>query len=156
MSFKTITLFCIVALACIVLMTTSCSTYSVYSQPTVTKAGPPTHAPAYGYRRKQVSGMELVYDSGLGLYVVVGLPDHYYNDGYFYRLRGGLWEISQKPDIGWKVVSESSLPQGLRGKVKVKANGNGNHNGNEKSNGNGRGRAQAKHKKDVASIGRPF
>ena len=59
--------------------------------------------------------------------------------------------MSKKPDIGWKVVSESSLPQGLRGKIKVKANGNGNHNGN-----NGKGKGQAKHKKDIARGGRPF
>jgi hypothetical protein len=149
MSVKKITFFFIVTFAFIVLMTASCSTYSVYSHPTVSKGGPPAHAPAYGYRRKQVAGMELVFDSSLGLYVVVGLSDHYYNDGYFYRLRGGLWEMSQKPDIGWKVVSESSLPPGLR--VKVKAHGNGNHNGN-----NGKGKGQAKHKKDVAISGRPF
>jgi hypothetical protein len=151
MSFKKITFFFIVTFAFTVLMTASCSTHTVYPQPTVTKSGPPAHAPAYGYRRKHVAGMELVYDSSLGLYVVVGLSDHYYHEGYFFRLHGSLWEMSQKPDIGWKVVSESSLPPGLRGKVKVKANGNGNHNGN-----NGRGRAQAKHKKDVVSMGKPF
>ena len=151
MSFKKITLFFIVTFAFIVLMTASCSTHSVYSKPTVTKSGPPAHAPAYGYHRKHVAGMELVYDSSLGLYVVVGMTDHYYHDGYFFRIHGGLWEMSKKPDIGWKVVSESSLPQGLRGKVKVKAKGNGNHNGN-----NGKGKGQAKHKKDVARGGKPF
>ena len=58
MSFKKITLFFIVTLAFIVLMTASCSTHSVYSKPTVTKSGPPAHAPAYGYRRKHVAGMD--------------------------------------------------------------------------------------------------
>jgi hypothetical protein len=147
MSFKTITLF-VITFICIILITASCSTNSVYSKPTVSKGGPPAHAPAYGYRRKQVDGMELVFDSSLGLYVVVGLSDHYYNDGYFYRLRGGLWEMSKKPDIGWKVVSGSSLPMGLQ--VKYKANGKGNDNNNGRDNGKGR------HKKGIARTGKSF
>ena len=144
MSFKTITLF-LVTCACIILMTVSCSRYTVSHTPTVSKGnGPPVHAPAHGYRRKHVHGMELVFDSGRGVYVVVGLTDHYYHDGYFYRLRGGLWEMSLKPDCDWKLVSESSLPAGLR--FKVKANGKDN----------GKAKGKAKHKKDAVTIGRLF
>jgi hypothetical protein len=90
--------------------------------------------------------MELVFDSGRGVYVVVGLSDHYYHDGYFYRLRGGLWEMSLKPDADWMAASEKSLPLGLQ--VNVKANGNGN--------GNGKGKGKVKHKKDTVTIGRLF
>jgi len=138
MRFKTITSF-VVTCACILLMTTSCSRYGVYHKPTVSKGnGPPAHAPAHGYRRKHVAGMELVFDSGRGVYVVVGLSDHYYHDGYFYRLRGGLWEMSLKPDADWKAASDKSLPLGLQ----VKANGNG--------------KGKVKHKKDTVTIGRLF
>jgi hypothetical protein len=147
MSFKKTVLFAATCVS-IILFSASCSRYSVYSQPTISKGGPPAHAPAHGYRRKHVAGMELVFDSSLGLYVVVGLSDHYYSDGYFYRLRGGFWEMSKKPDIGWKVVSQSSLPVGLQIKFKAKGKGNGNDNG--------RGNGRAKHKKDVARVGRPF
>ncbi|MGB2866151.1 MAG: hypothetical protein WBC05_22650 [Sedimentisphaerales bacterium] len=148
MRFKTITSFAVISF-CALLMTASCSRYGVRHKPTVSKGkGPPAHAPAHGYRRKHAAGMELVYDSGRGVYVVVGLSDHYYHDGYFYRLRGGLWEMSLKPDGGWKAASEKSLPMGLQ--VKVKANGNGNGNG--KGNGKGKG----KHKKDTVTIGRLF
>jgi len=144
MSFKTITSFVVISF-CALLMTASCSRYGVCHKPTVSKGnGPPAHAPAHGYRRKHASGMELVYDSGRGVYVVVGLSDHYYHDGYFYRLRGGLWEMSLKPDADWKAASEKSLPLGLQ--VKAKANGNGN--------GNGKGRGKVKHKKDTVTIGR--
>jgi hypothetical protein len=144
MSFKTITSF-VVTCACIFLMTASCSRYGVYHKPTVSKGkGPPAHAPAHGYRRKYVAGMELVYDSGRGVYVVVGLSDHYYHDGYFYRLRGNLWEMSLKPDADWMAASEKSLPMGLQ--VNVKANGNGNDNG----------KGKVKHKKDTVTIGRLF
>ena len=144
MSFKTITSFVVISF-CALLMTASCSRYGVCHKPTVSKGnGPPAHAPAHGYRRKHASGMELVYDSGRGVYVVVGLSDHYYHDGYFYRLRGSLWEMSLKPDADWKAASEKSLPLGLQ--VKAKANGNGN--------GNGKGRGKVKHKKDTVTIGR--
>jgi len=71
--------------------------------------------------------MELVYDSALGLYIVVGLPNHYYHDGYFYRLRGTLWEVSLKPKVGWAVASDKSLPPGLQGKGNVKAMGKGKY-----------------------------
>jgi len=95
MRFKTITSFAVISI-CALLMTTSCSRYGIYHRPTVSKGkGPPAHAPAHGYRRKQVAGMELVFDSGRGVYLVVGLTDHYYHEGYFYRLRGGLWEMSK-------------------------------------------------------------
>ncbi len=138
MSFKTITSF-VVTCACILLMTASCSRHRVYHKPTVsTGHGPPAHAPAHGYRRKHVHGMELVFDSGRGVYVVVGLSDHYYHDGYFYRLRGSSWEMSLKPNSGWKVVSGKSLPMGFQ--VKAKANSN------SKGKGKGRGRGKAKYK----------
>ena len=144
MSFKTIVSF-VVTCGCILLMTASCSRYGICHNPTLSKGkGPPAHAPAHGYRRKHVAGMELVFDSGRGVYVVVGLSDHYYHDGYFYRLRGGLWEMSLKPDAGWKAASGKSLPLGLQ--VKAKANGNGK----------GRGRGKVKHKKDTVKIGKLF
>ena len=144
MRFKTITSF-VATCACVLLMTVSCSRYGVYHKPTVSKGhGPPAHAPAHGYRRKHVAGMELVFDSGRGVYVVVGLSDHYYHDGYFYRLRGGLWEMSLKHDGNWKAASQNSLPMGLQ--VKAKANGNGN--------GKGNGKGKVKHKKNTVTIGR--
>ena len=146
MSFKTITSFMTTS-AFILLMTASCSRYRVRHQPTVSRGkGPPAHAPAHGYRRKHAAGMELVYDSGRGVYVVVGLSDHYYHDGYFYRLRGSLWEMSLKPDGHWKVVSDKSLPMGLQVKVKANSNSNGR--------GKGNGKGKAKHKKDTVTIGR--
>ena len=147
MSFKTTTLITAIC-ACLVLMTVSCSRHVVCHEPTVVTVskdnGPPAHAPAHGYRRKHIDGVELVFDSSMGLYVVVGHSDHYYHDGYFYRLSGGLWEISLKLDGGWKFASENSLPPGL--KIKAKAN----------DNNNVRGRGKDKHKKDVASMGKPF
>jgi len=128
----------LVTWVCTLLLTTSCSRYAVRTGPVVRPGnGPPAHAPAHGYRNKQVSGVELVFDAGRGVYVVVGLADHYYYDGYFYRLRADAWEMSLKPDTGWASVSIGSLPPGLQAR--------GNENGNGKGHGNGH--AYGKNKK---------
>ena len=77
--------------------------------------GPPPHAPAHGYRQKH-QGVELVYDSGRGVYVVVELPNHFYFGGHYYRHGETQWEIGVHVDGPWEVVAEESLPKGLRGK----------------------------------------
>lgn len=82
--------------------------------------GPPPHAPAHGYRRKTRHGVEIVYDSGLGVYVVVELPGHYYHDDKYYRKHGGRWEISIDIDGPWTVIAEAKLPVGLRADGKMK------------------------------------
>jgi hypothetical protein len=145
MTFRKIALL-LATSVCMLLLTASCSEMSVGMGPVVSSGpgnGPPPHAPAYGYRRKHVSGVELVYDSGLGVYVVVGLADHYYHDGYFYRLRGGVWEMSLKPNSGWAAVSMASLPPGLQ----AKGNGRNHDNGKGNGNSNGKGRGHGKNKK---------
>ena len=60
--------------------------------------------------------MELAYDSGLGVYVAVELPNHFYFKGHYYRQRETQWEIGVHVDGPWEVVVEESLPPGLRGK----------------------------------------
>ncbi len=54
--------------------------------------GPPPWAPAHGYRRNHQRAyqhrdatVDLAFDSGLGVYVVVGLPNYYYWDGFYLR-----------------------------------------------------------------------
>ena len=110
---KIFSLFSILIL--ILLMNFSCDSLEVYNTPG-RGHGPPAHARAHGYRNKQVAGMELAYDSGLGLYIVVGRENHYYHNGYFYRSHGAVWEISSEPNGGWKSISKKSLPPGLQAK----------------------------------------
>lgn len=74
--------------------------------------GPPPHAPAHGYRRKQ-RGADLVYDSGLGVYVVVGYP-YYYLDDRFYRQADGAWQASVNLNGPWQPVPDRSLPPKLQ------------------------------------------
>ncbi len=116
-----------ITLVCALLITTSCSISDAHNAPAAKVGhGPPAHAPAHGYRRKQVSGVELVFDSGSGVYVVVGHPNHYYHDSYFYRQTGTMWEMSLKLDSGWLSVSGKPLPPGLQAKGKSKAYGKAN------------------------------
>ena len=94
--------------------------------------GPPPHAPAHGYRRTHQDAhhggdIELVFDSGLGVYVVVGFPSHYWLEGTYYRESGGSFEIAASIDGPWSASASRSLPPGLA-KAKGKpghAKGNG-------------------------------
>jgi hypothetical protein len=85
--------------------------------------GPPPQAPAHGYRRKHQQAyhrhggeVELIFDSGLGVYVVVGVSNHYYWNGAYLRIDGGAWSTCAYLDGAWKPYSERSLPAGLRAK----------------------------------------
>lgn len=80
----------------------------------VVKPGPPPWAPAHGYRRKHAHGTELVYDARLGVYLVVGLKDHFFHDGHYYRRTAASWEVSGDVGGPWVVVGTSRLPAGLR------------------------------------------
>jgi len=149
-----------VSVALLVLLA-SCHTVAVHRPPRRGPGvgyGPPPHAQAHGQRRKHVHGYELVYDAGCGVYVVVGMTDCYYHDGYFYRLRADVWEISLRADM-WEPAGHDRVPPGLRIKTKsvAKLNGNGNSpvklngkgNSPVKLNGNagGKGKLMAKNKK---------
>jgi hypothetical protein len=82
--------------------------------------GPPPHAPAHGYRHKTDQGVDIVFDSSLGLYIVAGARDHYYYDGSYYRRAGDRWEVSLRFDGAWKAISVAALPTGLRAESKGK------------------------------------
>jgi hypothetical protein len=76
--------------------------------------GPPPHAPAHGYRAKH-HHRDMVYDSRLGAYVVLGYRDHYYHDGWYFRYFDGFWQISAElGDRKWRDVDRYRVPEGLR------------------------------------------
>jgi hypothetical protein len=91
----------------------------------VVKPGPPPHAPAHGYRHKlERDSVELLFDSGLGVYVVVDLADVFFYEGHYYRCEGERWFISPRPRDGWLVVAVAEVPGGLRAhKAKGKPKG---------------------------------
>ena len=114
---------------CACFVTTSCSQHQhagIYSTSKNKKGnGPPPHAPAHGYRHKNQHGVELVYNSKLGVYVVIGFPNHYFYEGHYFRLGGEDWEISMNIEGPWIVAAQEGLPSGLKfkGKGKEKAKG---------------------------------
>ena len=109
-----------VVLVCMPLTLVSCKSLSIgVGSGRKHKHEPPPHAPAHGYRHKH-QGVELVYDSGRGVYVVINFPHHYYFKGHYYRLRETQWEVGVHIDGPWEFVSEGSLPPGLRAKGKAK------------------------------------
>jgi hypothetical protein len=118
--FVTFGLFAVI-LAGFVLICSSCSRVIVHpSGHKKVGHGPPSHAPAHGYRRKNHHGVEMTYDSGCGVYVVVGFTNHYFFEGHYYRFGHDGWQVSLNVNSGWKAAGEESLPHGLRGKHKGK------------------------------------
>ena len=99
----------------------------------VRKSGPPSHAPAHGYRHKHETGAKIVFDSHLGVYIVEGKTDVYFHDGWFVRIRSGIWQVSATIDGQWKTQSTNWIPPGLRSKHHAK-----------KSKARGRGAANSK------------
>jgi hypothetical protein len=75
--------------------------------------GPPPHAPAHGYRA-QHRDRDLVYDAGVGAYVVVGFPDLWFFDGSFVRWSGARWEVGAEATGPWRVAPLSAVPVKLR------------------------------------------
>lgn len=79
--------------------------------------GPPPHAPAHGYRHKHpgpAGSVDLVFDSGLGVYVVVGQPYHWFHHDHYYWLHDGEWHRSKHLGGPWVVADFDGVPPGLR------------------------------------------
>ena len=129
-----------VVLICMSFMLVSCGNFSIGTrserkyEPRAgrkyeRKHGPPPHAPAHGYRHKYQS-VELVYDSGRGVYVVIDFPNHYYFKGHYYRLGEIQWEVGVSFEGPWKIISYEKLPKGLRVEKKGKGKAKGKSKGN--------------------------
>ncbi len=86
----------------------------------VHQPGPPSHAPAHGYRHKHQSGAEFRFDSHLGVYIVLGHTELYFHDGWFVRIRGDGWQVSASLDGPWESKSAEWVPPGLRSKHHAK------------------------------------
>ena len=95
----------------------------------VQKPGPPPHAPAHGYRKKhKQDGVELVFDSRIGVYVVVGRDDCWWKDDSYYRWRDGVWFTAVHVSGPWRVIEVNVVPDPLRAH-KLKAKGKGKAQG---------------------------
>lgn len=82
------------------LLASGCVHHHYHDEPGYSRGGPPPHAPAHGYRHKQ-DRYDLVFDSGLGVYVVLGKPDYYFWDNRYFRYHDGYWQFSADLDGRW-------------------------------------------------------
>jgi hypothetical protein len=98
--------------------------------------GPPPWAPAHGHRRKHGDGghhgdgggVQVVFDSERGVYVVIGFPHHYYDAGHYYRFDSGHWEVSAHFEGPWLAVETRKVPASLRHARKKPKKGKKNGN----------------------------
>ena len=101
------------------------------------------HHPPHGHVYVQ-GGIDMVFDSGLGLYIVTGYPDCYFFEGHYYRYHAPYWEYSPRIDGPWRVERRyEALPPGLRerGEYREPPPGRGRGGSGEPS-GRGRGRGR--------------
>lgn len=122
-----------------VLFMTGCAVYPMqYSN---RGYGPPPHAPAHGYRHKY-HDHDLVYDSNLGVYLVIGYPDYYFLGDSYYRHSNDGWYYSKQVDRDWQQYQQARLPPGLARKYHDNDGDRGHDNdrGGNDDHGNGKGR----------------
>ncbi len=92
------------------------------------KKGPPPHAPAHGYRHKNQQGVELQFDSGLGVYIVAEMPGIYFHNGLYMQMSDGQWRTSLNINGPWQPEVNGRVPSKLKkikGKGKSKGKGHG-------------------------------
>ena len=82
--------------------------------------GPPPWAPAHGHRHRHRDGVELVFDTGLGVYVAVGHADLYFHGQRYLRLRNHRWEVSVGVGGPWIAVALDAVPTRLHAHTKAK------------------------------------
>ena len=78
------------------------------------RKGPPPHAPAHGYRHKHHDGVELQYDTGLGVYFSVKMPSVYFYNGLYIRLTNGHWEVAANLNGPWRPEEKGQVPYKLK------------------------------------------
>jgi hypothetical protein len=104
--------------------------------------GPPPHAPAHGYRHKH-RGYTLEYNYDLGVYVVIGLTDHYYIDGTYYKWTKHGWYSSHDLNKDWHEYKKNA-PPGKLSKKHGKGHNKGKDNHSDHEHGK-TGKHQDKH-----------
>ncbi len=57
-----------------------------------------------------------MFDSQLGVYLVVGRPHYYFSSGRYLRIRDGVWQVSGQLERGWRRTPTENVPKGLRSK----------------------------------------
>ncbi len=97
------------AMLCAGLAITGCVAYPAHREGVY---APPPRAPAPGYHQMYY-GHDLRYDVNLGVYLVVGMPNHYFYHDNYYRYHEDRWYHSHDLKGNWRTYDERKLPPGL-------------------------------------------
>ena len=71
--------------------------------------GPPPYAPAHGYRHRY-HDYDMRYDSNLGCYVVLGMPNVYFSNGVYLRFSGDRWTSAIGVGGPWRIAGSAEIP----------------------------------------------
>lgn len=116
------------------------------------KQGPPPHAPAHGYRHKHQHGHQMQYDSNIGAYIVLNIPETYFGNNLYIRIStDGRWIVSTKLDGNWRLAVGNEIPPKLKNHKQKKSY---NKSKGEKSHNKDKGKKSKKgkgHKKNKYS-----
>ena len=75
---------------------------------------PPSHAPAHGHRYRHNHGVDLIFDSGIGAYIVLGFDDLFFFNNNFMRYYDGYWHHADRHDGRWRRAKGGHVPHQLR------------------------------------------
>ncbi len=75
---------------------------------------PPPHAPAHGHRYRHDHGVDLVFDSGIGAYIVLGFDDLFFFNNNYMRFYDGNWHHADRRDGRWLRAKDRHVPHKLR------------------------------------------
>jgi len=75
---------------------------------------PPPHAPAHGHRYRHQHGVDLVFDSGVGAYIVLGFDNLFFFNNNYMRFYDGYWHHADRHDGRWLRSRDKHVPQKLR------------------------------------------
>jgi hypothetical protein len=100
-----------VAMALIVAGATACVQVNHYDKRPKTKV---QKVKVVKKKHPHAADVELVFDSDLDVYVVVGHPGHYHDGHRFYRKLKGRWWVSTDLHDHWVVISTKKIPPGLQ------------------------------------------
>lgn len=135
----------LVAGGCIVYRPPAPKTVVVQAPPH--RHGPPPHAPAHGYRRKNPQdGVELSYDGDLEVYAVVGRTGVYWDGNRYLLWRDGSWRVSARIDGVWVSIGSDKVPPRLVARYAAeREDEHGKGRGHGAKRGRGWGNYPAKH-----------
>ncbi len=75
---------------------------------------PPPRAPRHGHRHSHQHGVDLIFDSGIGAYIVLGFDDLFFFDNHYMRFYDGYWHSADRHDGRWLRANDRRVPHKLR------------------------------------------